>query len=134
MNHLLPTRLVFTDHPRATTRRVATPSALQQAVQTALAMPLLDGHAARQRLRVPAGARLGAPRPGDQFSALQAIALMHLLRTHAADLLRAAEVLAEATQGAVADVARDAYERALQQPDLESAIEIALQPLFDLCG
>lgn len=91
-------------------------------MQAALALPLLNRDVVLQRLG------------GEPHTALHAIALMHLLRTHAAELQRAAEELAEVTQAAVATVARDAYDRALQQPDLESAIETALQPLFDLCG
>jgi hypothetical protein len=134
MNHLLPTRLAITTRPRATARRIPASTAMQQSMQLALTLPLLDRNAALQRLGIPTGGRLGASLAGEAFTTLQAIALMHLLRTHAAELQRAAEDIAEATQGAVAAVARDAYDRALQQPDLEGAIEAALQPLFDLCG
>ncbi len=134
MNVISAHRLVIADVTRIDTPQLRTRRAVLHAMQEALTLPLLNRDAVLQRLGTLSDARSGEESLRDPFSMLQAIALINVLRSHAADLQRAAECLAEATLASVADVARDAYDLALQQPDLDSAIEVALQPLFDLSG
>src|SRR5919112_1776154 len=61
----------------------------------------------------------------------QALTVVRRLREQAAILQLAAEATAEAVQADVARLACAAYERAMQAPDTESAVETALQVLFD---
>jgi hypothetical protein len=80
----------------------------------------------RELLAMRCGAR--------ELSLVEALELTRVLRERAALLQLAAEHTAEAVQGEVARLACDAYERAVQEPDAERAVEVALQVLFDVCA
>jgi hypothetical protein len=69
-----------------------------------------------------------------ELSLTESLTVVRLLRERAALLQLAAERAAEAIQSDVARVACDAYERAMQEPDKERAVEVALQVLFDVCA
>lgn len=62
----------------------------------------------------------------------QALTVVRRLREHAAVLQLAAEAAAEAVQADVARLACAAYEQAMRVPDRASAVETALQVLFDV--
>jgi hypothetical protein len=64
----------------------------------------------------------------------QALTVVRVLRERAALLQLAAEAVAESVQSDVARLACDAYERAVHEPDVERAVEVALQTLFDVCA
>ena len=80
----------------------------------------------RELLEIRCGAR--------ELSLTESVTVVRLLRERAALLQLAAERAAEAIQTDVARVACDAYERAVQEPDVGRAVEAALQVLFDVCA